>query len=41
MLISEAFAQAANSAQAEPSLMSLLPLIGIGHFLFFIDSPTI
>ena len=42
MLISEAFAQAANGAQAEPSLMSLLPLIGIlVIFLFFIDSPTI
>ena len=36
MLISEAFAQAANSAQAEPSLMSLLPLIGILVIFYFL-----
>ncbi len=36
MLISEAFAQAANGAQAEPSLMSLLPLIGILVIFYFL-----
>lgn len=36
MLISEAFAQAAGGAQAEPNLMSLLPLIGILVIFYFL-----
>lgn len=36
MLISEAFAQAASGAQAEPNLMSLLPLIGILVIFYFL-----
>lgn len=36
MLINEAFAQAASSTQPEPSLMSLLPLIGILVIFYFL-----
>lgn len=36
MLINEAYAQAATSTQAEPSLMSLLPLIGILVIFYFL-----
>jgi preprotein translocase subunit YajC len=36
MLISEAFAQATNGAQAEPNLMSFLPLIGILVIFYFL-----
>ncbi|MCO6427879.1 preprotein translocase subunit YajC [Nitrosomonas communis] len=36
MLISEAFAQATNSTQPEPTLMSLLPLIGILVIFYFL-----
>jgi preprotein translocase subunit YajC len=36
MLINEAFAQAANSAQPEPGLMSFLPLIGILVIFYFL-----
>lgn len=36
MLINEAFAQTAASTQAEPSLMSLVPLIGILVIFYFL-----
>jgi len=36
MLISEAYAQAAGAAQAEPTLMSFLPLIGIVVIFYFL-----
>ncbi len=36
MFISEAYAQAAGAAQAEPTLMSFLPLIGIVIIFYFL-----
>lgn len=36
MLISEAYAQAAGTAQAEPTLISFLPLIGIVVIFYFL-----